>query len=1064
MKKLKLIKCWKTLLLLIGMSLFSGPLFAQNPAITGRVIDEAGQPLIGATVELKGAKGATSTDINGRFSLELPSNVNTITVSYLGYYSKDVAVKQSDRNITVGLIQNPSNLNEVVVVGYGAQKKRDVTGALTQVSGQTLAEAPASDIVSQLKGRTAGVDIVDNGAAPGSTAQIRIRGNRTMTQQLTSPGTVNALDQPLLVVDGIPFGGNFSDLDQDNVASLEILKDASATAIYGSRGSGGVILVTTKRGKAGKTIVSYDSYYGMSEILGELKVYNGAQYAQFKADAAANNSQSPNTQPYPLTAAEQAGLAAGTSTDWQKLMYQKGITINQSLDLSGGDQNTQYSVGAGYYDQTGVIPNQRFSRFSLRATVDHKFNEHIRAGFNNLTTLQYTNLPGGNSVPSALIKLSPLVSPYNPDGSVNMLPLAGSIDATQINPLTLKTEAASILNNDRRFRTFNSIFAEASFLKYFKYRFNLGLDWSQDNNNQYTGVNTFVNSSITTQGQTTAAIANTEAYTYTIENILTYDEVFAQKHHLTVTGLFSTQKDHFQSSGFNALGVPFDYMQNTNFALANSISPQAGNYYERGLISYMARANYAYDNRYILTATVREDGSSVLSPGHQYLTYPAVGSAWIISNEQWMKGITTIDNLKLRVGWGKTGNQGSNPYQTLGLLSSGGNNTYNFGTTSAGQQNGYLVSQLLNPNLTWQTTAEWNIGLDFGILHDRITGSIDVYDQQTSNILVNNILPPSLGVTQQITNLGKSRDKGLEISISSINIESKNFRWSTDLVWSANREAIVALPNGAQSNVNNLWFVGQPISVIYDYKKIGIWQTGDPGLTTQTSPKELPGQIRVQDVNGDGAITAADKQVVGNFQPQWTAGLTNRFTYKNWDFSIVINARMGMEVVVPYISTDAASDGAGFFLQGRNNEVRVNYWTPSNPSNSFPRPDASVSGPIFGSTLQYVDGSFIKCRSINLGYTIPSQWLARAGITSFRVYLNALNPFIIYSPFVKAGYGTDPEGNGYGGAVVPYGGSISGQPGNPTAISGGGILNQQITVSANTPSTREFNLGLSVKF
>lgn len=1058
MEKLKLIKCWKTLLLLISMSMFSGVLFAQNPTISGKVVDENGQSLIGATIKLKNTQVATTTDVNGHFTIQLQPAANTIVVSYLGYFAKEVLVKAGNNNIQITMVPDPNNLNEVVVVGYGAQKKRDVTGSLVSVTAQTLNEAPSSDIVSELKGRTAGVDIVDNGATPGSSAQIRIRGDRTLTANNTPSSTVNALDGPLIVVDGIPYGGNFSDLDQDNVASLEILKDASATAIYGSRGSGGVILVTTKRGKAGKASLTFNSYYGVSNILGELKVYNGAEYAQFKADATAGNSQSPNTTPYPLTTTEMAGLANGTSTDWQKLIYQRGQTSDQNISLSGGDENTQYGMGAGYFSQTGVIPNQRYERYSLRSTIDHKFNDYVKVGLNNLTTLQYTNTPGGSGVPSGLIKLSPLDAPRNADGSVNLTPQVGSIDAANINPLTLITDAQGLLSRDRKFRTFNSVYGEVSFLKYFKYRLNVGLDWSQDNNNQYTGANTYVNSSITTQAATTASVSNAEAYTYTLENILTFDKTFAQKHHVTFTGLLSEQKDHYESSGFNATGIPADYIQNTNFALASSISPQNGSYFERGLLSYMARVNYGYDSRYLLTATIREDGSSVLAPGHQYFTYPALAAAWNITNEEWMKAIGTIDLLKLRVGWGKTGNQGSNPYQTLGLLGNttnvNGNNVpdaYNYGTTSSGQQNGYIVNTLANPGLHWQSTAEWNVGIDFSILKGRITGTIDAYDEQTSDILVNNTIPPSTGATSQISNLAKSRDKGLEISLSSINVRNKDFTWSTDLVWAANREAIVALPNGALNNLGNDWFVGQPLSVIYDYKKIGIWQSGDPGLTTQTSPKQVVGQIKVQDVNNDGAISAADKQIIGNFQPQWTAGLTNRFSYKNFDLSIVINARIGMDVVVPYISTDAASNGSGFFLQGRTNEVKVNYWTPNNPTNAFPRPDASISGPEFGSTLQYVDGSFIKCRSINFGYTFPSQLLAHAGISSLRVYVNALNPFIIYSPFVKDGFGTDPEGNGYGGAVTPQGGGIS-------------SLSQQITVNANNPSTREFNLGISVKF
>jgi TonB-linked SusC/RagA family outer membrane protein len=1063
MEKLKLIKCLKTMLILIGMSLFSGQLFAQN-SITGKVVDETGQPLIGATVQLKGAQGASTTDINGKFSLTLPANVTTITVSYLGFYSQDVPVNQTSKNITVTLVANPSNLNEVVVVGYGAQKKRDVTGAITKVSAQTLQEAPTSNMVTELQGRVAGLDIVNNSSTPGASGaeQVRLRGNRTFYDTKATTSQVNALDQPFIVVDGIPFGGNFNDLDANNISNVEILKDASATAIYGSRGSGGVILVTTKKGKAGKVITTFNSYYGITNILSELKVYNGQQYAQLKADAAALNTQNPGQAVYPLTAAEQAGLNAGTSTDWQKLIYQQGATTDQSIAISGGGDATQYNVGAGYFNEKGIIPNQNYRRYSLRSAIDSKLASFLTVGFNSLNTLQYTDNPGGSSVTSGLLKFSPLVSPYNPDGSVNQLPLVGSIDATNVNPLTLKTDAGAILSEDRRFRTFNSIYAEASFLKYFKYRFNLGLDFSQDNYNNYTGANTYVNSNITTQANTTAQIQNSESYTYTLENLLTYEQTFAQKHHVTFTGLFSEQKDHYQFSGFNALGIPADYIQNTNFALASSISAQNGVFQERGLLSFMARANYSFDNRYVLTATVRKDGSSVLAPGHQYFTYPALGAAWNITNEKFMKGVETLDNLKLRVGWGRTGNQGSQPYQTLGLLGNtnnvNGSNlpiAYNFGQTAAGQQNGVVVNTLASPTLRWQSTAEWNIGVDFGLFRDRLTGTVDVYKENTKDILVNNVIPGSLGATNQISNLGQSRDEGLEISLSSVNIQSANgFRWSTDFVWAANREAITALPNGAQNNLANLWFVGQPISVIYDYKKLGIWQTGDPGLTAQTSPVEKPGQIKVQDVNGDGKINASDKQILGNFQPQWTAGLTNRFAYKGFDFSFILNARMGMKVLVPYISTDAASNGFGFFLQGRTNQVRVDYWTPSNPTNAFPRPDASVSGPIFGSTLQYVDGSFIKCRSINLGYTIPSKVLAKAGISSLRVFVSALNPFILYSPFVKAGYGPDPEGNGYGGQGVTVG---------PTN-GGSSVITQQIVVNANNPSTRQFNIGVNLKF
>jgi len=464
----------------------------------------------------------------------------------------------------------------------------------------------------------------------------------------------------------------------------------------------------------------------------------------------------------------------------------------------------------------------------------------------------------------------------------------------------------------------------------------------------------------------------------------------------------------------------------------------------------MARVNYSYEDRFLLTATVRRDGASVLAPGHQYLTYPAAALGWNMMNENWMKGINTIDNLKLRVSYGVTGNQGSAPYQTLGALSS---NYYNFGTSTAGQSAAYVVNQLANPNLTWQRTNEFNMGLDFGILRDRITGTVDVYNQNTSNIIVNNILPASNGATSQISNLGATNDKGLEISISSINIQSKNgFAWSTDFNIAFDRNKVTSLPNGDLVDIPDGWFVGFPSTVIYDYKKIGIWQTGDPGLATQTSPVQVPGQIKVEDVNGDGKITPADEQIIGNFQPQYTAGLTNRFSYKRFDLSVVMYARMGMDVVVPYLGADVSNGGYSFFEQGRNNQLKVDYWTPTNPTNAFPKPDGSASAPLYGSTTEYVDGSFIKVRAINLGYTFEPKLLARAGISSLRIYLTSENPFILYSPFVKDGYGPDPEGNGYGGGAMAQGSSYAGAPG------------RQVSVNANDPSVRNFNIGLSVKF
>jgi TonB-linked SusC/RagA family outer membrane protein len=452
---------------------FAQSLQAQNTIhIKGRVLNESGQPVPKATVLVKGFSNGVSSDDNGNFEVVAPPNA-TLVISSVNFSATSIKVG-GRTSLEVRLAVSTTNLNEVIVVGYGSQKKTDVTGSVARVTAATLNEVPTANFISELKGRTAGVDIVSNSATPGGAGQIRIRGNRSMTA--TQSGEDN-LDQPLIVLDGIPFGGSVNDINPDDIASLEILKDASATAIYGSRGSGGVILITTRRGRVGKSVMSYNAYYGISSILGELKVLNGKEYAQLKTDAANLNTAGAGTTSYGLAPAEIAGLAAGTNTDWQKLIYQHGITTSNNLTLSGGTETTQYSMGADYFDETGIIPNQYFRRYALRSTIDHTINSHLKIGLNTMNSLTYNNTPGGAGVPGGLMRISPLTSPYNPDGTLNLFPLVGSIDAAAyVNPLTLKTDAAAILARSRRLRTFNTLYGEWQIIKGLKYRINVGLD------------------------------------------------------------------------------------------------------------------------------------------------------------------------------------------------------------------------------------------------------------------------------------------------------------------------------------------------------------------------------------------------------------------------------------------------------------------------------------------------------------------------------------------------------------------------------------------------------------
>lgn len=1042
-------------ILLALQVLYSQPAFAQSTiTVKGQVKNEKGQAVPGAAITVKGTSGGIAADTAGNFTIST-SPTAILVFSSVGYQSQEVPV-QHRTEILVVLVTSAGNMEDVIVVGYGSQRKKDVTGAVTSVSGNTLREVPAPNMLNQLKGRAAGVSIVSNGATPGAQGQIRIRGNRSLT---TSSSSSDALDGPLVVVDGIPFGG-LNDINPDDIVSMEILKDASATAIFGSRGAGGVILITTKRGKTGKPVFSYDGYHGVTAIMDKYNVMNGPEYARFKEDAAKYNRTNPGTSGYLLTQKEKDALAAGISTDWQDLIYKHGYLTNHQLSLQGGVENTQYGLGAGYFKETGIIPHQSYHRGTLRATIDQRIGRRVKIGLNTLNTLSYQFDPGGGGVPGGLVRLTPLAPAYNPDGSVNLHPADGSIDAAQVSPLTIITKESATLSRSRTLRTFNSLYAEVNILPGLRYRFNAGLNFSQTNFNRYNGPLTYFNTA-TVQSSSSAEIVNTEYWNYNLQHLLYYDKTFAEKHRIGFTGLFEVTKDHTLGSRFSVTGVPADYIKTSNFSLAAGqtvANADFGNTFsETGLLSYMGRVNYSYDEKYLLTFTMRRDGSSTLSPGNRYFNYPAIGLGWNASEENFLRNISWLSNLKVRGGWGISGNRNVGAYATLGALTAG---YYNFGTTTAGQQLGYTVTSLPSPNLGWQSTSQLDIGLEFGLLDNRVTGSVDYYHQKTKDILLSVPLPPSNGAGSTLKNLGKTEGKGVEVSLSVDIFRSTakdGFNWSADIIYFFNREKITQLTTPQEkANIGAGWFVGQPLTVIYDYRKLGIWQTADAEkLALQRSPVQFPGQIRVEDLDGNGLIDANDRQILGNFQPKWEGGITQRFAYKNFDASIVIFARMGMKVLVPYLTGNSTgSGGFAFFNQSRVNQIKVDYWREDNPTNAFPAPDANNAVQWFGSTLGYYDGSFIKCRSINFGYTFPEKLLKRVGAAAARLYVNVTNPFIIYSPLVRDNLVLDPEGNGYAGT-----GTL-----NPDGAGERGTPERQIAVNLNNPPVRQFTVGVNLKF
>ncbi|RYY59025.1 MAG: SusC/RagA family TonB-linked outer membrane protein, partial [Chitinophagaceae bacterium] len=793
------------------------PAGAQGITARGRVLNETGDAVPGVSVTLKGQAGTgTITDNDGRFSLAVQAG-SVLIFSNVNYTSQEFTVT-SDAAIEIKMVAVTGDLGEVVVIGYGTQRKKDVTGSTVSVKGETLNEIKAPNVFNQLQGRAAGVDIVSNGNQIGSGGEIRIRGNRSITGN----------NAPLVVVDGMVYGGSVNDINPDNVASLDILKDASATAIYGSRGSNGVIIITTKRGTSGKASTTYNGYAGVVNAIDTYDLFNGQEYAQFKEDARQGQpafATNPNVgNNYQLTNDEKANLAEGVSTDWQDLLLKTGVRTSHDVNVRGGSDKTQYSFGIGYYRETGVISDQELDRYSFNVNIDHKISGRIKIGFTSFNTLLRSNRLGTNAY-GAATRLSPLYKPYKDDGTLNFQPAyQQGVDNTQINPLTSIGNNNLIRAASRRYQFQHNFYGEVKILKDLKFRTTFGYGWSQTMNNNYTGPNTVFNQNATVAGSTVSQY-NGEGWQYTINNSFEYNTVIASKHRVQAQVLQEVQKNNFQAQQFNGQGVPADYLQDYNFQLVNSINPQVGEFRESAVIGYMARAIYSYDDRYLLTATVRTDGASVLSPGNQWVTYPAASVGWNIDREKFFQKVTFVSSLKLRAGLGISSNAGINPYTTLGSLSS---NFYNFGAgTTIGTNfvNGYLINTSPNPELSWEKTTGFNIGLDFGLLKNRITGSIEYYKTTTNDILLQRNLPRSNGTNSILTNVGKTGTSGMELSISSVNIETPGgFRWTTDFNAFFNREKIKELQLGLKQDLGNGWFVGQPITTIYDYKKTGIWQ------------------------------------------------------------------------------------------------------------------------------------------------------------------------------------------------------------------------------------------------
>ena len=1000
----------------------TGQAVQQSKEITGNVSDSEG-PLIGATVMVKGSNTGVVTDINGNFHLMANAGA-TLVISYVGYVTQETPARE---HLNIILEQEGRNLNEVVVIGYGTQRREAVTGSVVNINGEKLNQIAATNAAQALQGRVAGVLMTQTSSQPGAEMQIRIRGQRSLS----------ASNDPLIVLDGIPFMGQLSDINPADIKSMDILKDASATAIYGSRGANGVIMITTMKGAMGTPAkVSYNGYISFKTLFKRYPMMDGPTFAKMRKYAGQYTNSLEESD--------------DTNTDWQDMFYKTGVSHNHDITVSGGTQGGSYSFGAGYYHDEAVVPSQGYDRVSVRGNFDQMVGKWFRFGLT--TNNSYRISKGSNVGLYNVLSMSPLASPYDADGNLKRTVHMPNDETWVLTKDVVEDNKDNWLNENKGIGSYNTVFAEVKcpWVEGLSYRLNLGLNYRSSKTGAYTGVG--VNNT-NPDYRNSGSVMENSTRNWAVENVITFDRTFAEKHHVNVVGMYSAEETTFEQTGAAVTEIPAAYFQYYNLGSAlGEKNLNNYNYWQSGLMSWMGRVMYSYDNKYMISAAIRADASSRLAKGHQWHTYPAVSAGWNIARESFMENLKWIDNLKLRIGYGETSNQSISPYSTLGALAT---RDYNFNTTHT---TGYYVSSLPNPELGWEYSKTWNFGLDFSLFNGRLYGTFEYYTQKTDNILLDVSMPSTSGVGSFTGNIGKTENKGFEFTLNGVIIENKNgWNWEAGINLYANRNKLTELASGQKEDVANRWFVGYPIDVIYDYKNIGIWQEGDPYLDV-LEPGGNVGMIKVEytgEYDADGKpvrqINADDRQVM-DMEPDLMGGFNTTVSYKHFDLNVIGAFQIGGKL----ISAIHSSNGYLNMLTGRRGNLDVDYWTETNTGAKYPKPGGITSNdnPKYGSTLGYFNAGYLKIRAITLGYNFEHmKFVKDLGISRLRLYATIQNPFVLFSPYNNE-CGLDPETNTLANNSSTTATTLEGYTGK----------HMMPIIGYNTPSTRNFLFGINVTF
>lgn len=948
--------------------LFSNSLIAQN-SVSGKIVDNQGLPLPGATILEKGTTNGAQSDFNGEFLLQGLNKNATLVISYLGYSSQEIFYT-GQNNIIITLEENIADLDEIVVIGYGTTKKSDITGSVSSVKSEELNAFPVLNAAQALQGRAAGVAVKsNNGGEPGAPIAINIRGN-------TSIGASSAA---LVVVDGF-VGAHLP--QATDIESIEILKDASATAIYGSRGANGVILVTTKKGRAGKMVVELNSSYSMQEVTKRLDLLNASQFADYR------QAINPAYQPGPV------------ETDWQDLIYRSGNTSNHQLSFSGGTDLINYYVSGNYFDQKGVVINSGFERFSFLGNIDVQANDRLKLGFsaygnrgekNGIPTQANTGGASAGDVISIAYRFAPDRPVQNPDGSNTQNPLGDAID----NPYAIATE---VVDNQKTDNYRANAYGELELLKGLKFKSTLGFETL----NRISG--NFKPSTLLSTAGGQGGIAELETVKSTdiiTENYLTYNKDFG-KSDLTLLAGYSFQKTKNERFGAESQNFVSNSLSYWNLGAGSNVQNPYSGLTEQVIISQYARLNYNFDDRYLLTLTARRDGASNFAENEKYAFFPSGAVAWNISNEKFLEDNNAISNLKLRASYGVTGNPSISPYQSLATFRT---RYANVGDVTV---NSIAPLQLANPNLKWESSYQTNYGVDLGLLNNRINLSVDVYNIDTEDLILGDSSAPEyfgLANPTALRNIGEINNKGVEISLNTRNIVTEKFSWSTDLNWSKNENTVVKLIDGQDIFLNaipgsflqgqsHVLREGEPVGVFYGYEYQGVYQGGDfpEGLAGYSGAEA--GDELFTDINGDGKITGQDRKIIGDPNPDWIAGINNNLRYGNFDLNIFFQASVGGEIFSSTFLELASGES------NATTEV-LNAWTPTNTNTNVP--SAGVREKRVSSRFVY-DGGYVRLKNLALGYNLPEEAVGKLGMQGVRLALSAQN-LLTFTDFP----GTDPE-------------------------------------------------------